>query len=154
LKPSEGDSALNKNRTINVDNSEIDVIFSHEQDYISLTDMLYEIDNAPALIEKRFWNKNIIEFIGIWEQICNTNFNSPEFEGITNEALSMVLFEKNAKEWRDENPDDKGHIHSRLCECNRNGFAWPIEDHFVKMHEMVPIGFDAECNRLALKFCN
>jgi hypothetical protein len=51
--------------------------------------------------------------------------------------VSIALFGKTAKEWQDENPDDQGNIHSRLCESNRTGFAWPFEDHFVKMHEMV-----------------
>ena len=27
-----------------------------------------------------------IEFFGIWEEICNPDFNSPEFEGIKNAA--------------------------------------------------------------------
>jgi len=49
----------------------------------------------------------------------------------------MAVLWETAKEWRDENPDDKGHIHPRLCDWNRNWFAWPVEDHFVKMHEMV-----------------
>ena len=26
-------------------------------------------------------NRNTIEFFGIWEEIYNTSFNSPEFEG-------------------------------------------------------------------------
>lgn len=31
-------------------------------------------------------NKNTIEFLGIWEEMYNPIFNSPEFEGIKNEA--------------------------------------------------------------------
>ncbi|WP_434270705.1 KilA-N domain-containing protein [Aliarcobacter cryaerophilus] len=57
-----------------------------EDDYISLTDMVRNIENGLVLIEKWLRNKNTIEFLGIWEEIYNTNFNSPEFEGIKNEA--------------------------------------------------------------------
>ena len=53
-----------------------------EDDYISLTDMVRNIENGLVLIEKWLRNKNTIEFLGIWEEIYNTNFNSPEFEGI------------------------------------------------------------------------
>ena len=57
-----------------------------EDDYICLTDMVRNIENGLVLIEKWLRNKNTIEFLGIWEEIYNTNFNSPEFEGIKNEA--------------------------------------------------------------------
>jgi len=53
-----------------------------EQDYISLTDMTRNIENGLSLIEKRLRNKNTIEFLGIWEEIYDPDFNSPEFGGI------------------------------------------------------------------------
>ncbi len=89
---------MNRNRKINVDGSEITVIVNHEQDYISLTDMVRDIDNGFALIEKWLRNKNTIEFIGIWEQIYNEHFNSPEFEGIKNEA-GLNRFVLSVKQW-------------------------------------------------------
>ncbi len=54
----------------------------NEEDYIFLTDMVRDIENGLALIEKWLRNKNTIEFLGIWEEIYNPDFNSPEFEGI------------------------------------------------------------------------
>ncbi|MBP3450615.1 MAG: KilA-N domain-containing protein, partial [Spirochaetaceae bacterium] len=71
---------------INVQNTEVTVISIDERDYISLTDMVRNIENGSALIEKWLRNKNTIEFLGIWEEMYNPNFNSPEFEGIKNEA--------------------------------------------------------------------
>ena len=53
---------------------------------IYLTDMIRNIENGLTLIEKWFRNKNTIEFVGIWEEMYNPIFNSPEFEGIKNEA--------------------------------------------------------------------
>ncbi len=66
--------------------SEITILTSKEQDYISLTDMVRNIENGFSLIEKWLRNKNTIEFLGIWEEIYNPDFNSPEFEGIKNQA--------------------------------------------------------------------
>lgn len=69
-----------------------------EDDYISLTDMVRNIENGLVLIEKWLRNKNTIEFLGIWEEIYNTNFNSPEFEGIKNEA-GLNRFSLSVKMW-------------------------------------------------------
>ena len=54
---------------LNVDGTEIQVLQIEEEDYISLTDMVRNIDNGPALIEKWLRNKNTIEFLGIWEDM-------------------------------------------------------------------------------------
>ena len=61
---------------INVDNKEISVISIDEKDYISLTDMVKNIENGLALIEKWLRNKNTIGFLGIWEEMYNPNFNT------------------------------------------------------------------------------
>ena len=71
---------------ITVQNTQITVVTINERDYISLTDMVRNIENGLALIEKWLRNKNTIEFLGIWEEMYNPNFNSPEFEGIKNAA--------------------------------------------------------------------
>ena len=89
---------MRKSRKINVDGSEITVIANNEQDYISLTDMVRDLENGLALIEKWLRNKNTIEFIGIWEQMYNDDFNSPEFEGIKNEA-GLNRFVLSVKQW-------------------------------------------------------
>ena len=70
----------------------------NERDYISLTDMVRNIENGPALIEKWLRNKNTIEFLGLWEEMYNPNFNSPEFEGIKN-AAGLNRFILSVKQW-------------------------------------------------------
>ncbi|MEA3450650.1 MAG: KilA-N domain-containing protein [Bacteroidota bacterium] len=87
-----------KNKKIDVQGSEITIISTKEQDYISLTDMVRDIDNGLVLIEKWLRNKNTIEFLGIWEEIYNSNFNSPEFEGIKNQA-GLNRFALSVKQW-------------------------------------------------------
>ena len=83
---------------INVEGSEISIIAIDDKDYISLTDMVRNIENGLALIEKWLRNKNTIEFLGIWEEMYNHDFNSLEFEGIKNEA-GLNRFVLSVKQW-------------------------------------------------------
>ena len=83
---------------ITVQNTQITVVSINERDYISLTDMVRNIENGLALIEKWLRNKNTIEFLGIWEEMYNPNFNSPEFEGLKN-AAGLNRFILSVKQW-------------------------------------------------------
>ena len=83
---------------IKVQNTEITIININDKDYISLTDMVRDIENGLALIEKWLRNKNTIEFLGIWESMYNSGFNSPEFEGIKN-AAGLNRFILSVKQW-------------------------------------------------------
>ena len=44
--------------------------------------MVRNFDGGSALIEQWMKNKDTVLFLGVWEQIHNPDFNSPEFEGI------------------------------------------------------------------------
>ena len=94
----EVDKMAKKNKVIEVQGSEITILTGKKQDYISLTDMIRKIEKGPALIEKWLRNKNTIEFLGIWEEIYNPDFNSPEFEGIRNQA-GLNRFVLSVKQW-------------------------------------------------------
>lgn len=87
-----------KNQNITVQGSQITILTKNQQDYISLTDMVRDIENGLVLIEKWLRNKNTIEFLGIWEEIYNPDFNSPEFEGIKNQA-GLNRFALSVKQW-------------------------------------------------------
>ena len=87
-----------KKQKISVQGSQITVLKENEQDYISLTDMVRDIENGLVLIEKWLRNKNTIEFLGIWEEIYNPGFNSLEFEGIKNQA-GLNRFTLSVKQW-------------------------------------------------------
>ncbi len=79
----------NKITTImNVKNNEIRVIRVDNEDYISLTDLArYKNLNDPSdVIKKRLSNYDTIEFLGLWEELSNEDFNSAEFSLIKNEA--------------------------------------------------------------------
>ena len=85
-------------RKIKVQGAEISIWSINEDDYISLTDMVKGIENGSALIEKWLRNKNTIEFLGIWEEMYNPDFNSTEFGGIKNEA-GTNRFLLSVKQW-------------------------------------------------------
>ncbi|WP_372724936.1 KilA-N domain-containing protein [Immundisolibacter sp.] len=87
-----------KNKTIVVQGTQIAIATRHEQDYISLTDMVRRFDGGGALIEQWLKNKDTVLFLGVWEQLHNANFNSLEFEGIRNEAGRNSFF-LSAKKW-------------------------------------------------------
>ena len=71
---------------IQVKNSDITVINQYDNDYICLTDMTTTFKEGSGLIGKWISNKNTLEYLGIWENINNPNFNYPEFGVIGQEA--------------------------------------------------------------------
>ena len=86
-----------KNRTINVKGADIAVASRHEQDYISLTDMVKKFGDESILYN---WlrNRNTIEFLGIWEQIYNPGFKPIEFDRFKSQA-GLNSFALSPKKW-------------------------------------------------------
>ena len=70
---------------ITVKDTDVTVLKINEEDYISLTDMLKAKDGGFFVTD---WlrNRNTLEFIGIWENIFNPDFNYGEFATIKNQA--------------------------------------------------------------------
>ena len=89
-----------KRSTIEVQGAVIGILSRPGGDYISLTDMVRNFDGAGALIEQWLKNKDTVLFLGVWERINNSGFNSLEFEGIRNEAGRNSFF-LSAKKWID-----------------------------------------------------
>ncbi len=83
---------------LNVDGTEVQVLQIEEDDYISLTDMVRKIDNGLALIEKWIRNKNTIEFLGIWEEMYNEDFDTNAYDEIMQEA-GLNRFIMSVKQW-------------------------------------------------------
>jgi len=72
--------------------------FYGQEDYISLTDMTASFEGGSALIEQWVRNKDTIVFLGTWEKLYNPDFNSPEFEGIRNDAGTSNFY-LSTKKW-------------------------------------------------------
>lgn len=68
-------------------------------DYISLTDIArYKSDEPSDVIKNWMRRKDTIEFLGLWESLNNTNFNSVEFDRIKSEA-GYNSFTLSPKKW-------------------------------------------------------
>ena len=67
-----------KNKKIQVKDIEITISSINNEDYISLTDML-QAKNGDFFISDWLRNRNTVEFLGIWEQIYNPDFNYGEY---------------------------------------------------------------------------
>lgn len=86
-----------KTRTIIVKGAEVAIATRHEQDYISLTDMLRHFGDESILYG---WlrNRNTIEFLGIWEQLYNPEFKPIEFDRFRTQA-GLNSFALSPKKW-------------------------------------------------------
>jgi len=89
-----------KNKSIIVNDTKISITSMKDEDYICLTDITKGHENGIALIENWLRNKNTIEFLGVWEELNNPDFNSLEFEGIKNNA-GLNRFHISVKKWAD-----------------------------------------------------
>jgi len=81
---------MTKNKKISIDKQLIAVNLSeneNENDYISLTDMAkFKGSDTGLIISHWLTTKYTIQFMGIWEQMYNKNFNVTEFSNIKNEV--------------------------------------------------------------------
>lgn len=70
-------------------------------EYISITDIArYKSDNPTAVIQNWMRNRDVIEFLGLWETLHNSNFKPIEFEGFKNQAGANA-FTMSPKKWID-----------------------------------------------------
>ena len=84
---------MTQKRTIQVKGTTINVLLDlNQNDYICLTDMTKGFEEGARLIEKWLNNKSTIDFLGVWEQLNNPDFKTPEFGGIRMEAGSNRFY--------------------------------------------------------------
>jgi hypothetical protein len=86
-----------KRSIINLQGTAITILSQKEQDFISLTDMAKKF-GGDDLIYSWMRNRNTLEFLGIWEQIHNSNFKGGEFGTFKKEAR-LNSFHLTPKKW-------------------------------------------------------
>ena len=70
-----------------------------ENEYLSLTDIaIYKSDDTAAVIQNCMRNRDVLEFLGLWEKLHNDNFNPLEFEGFRKQAGANA-FTMSPKKW-------------------------------------------------------
>lgn len=70
-----------------------------ENEFISLTDIArYRSDDPTAVIQNWMRNRDVIEFLGLWEKLHNSDFKPLEFEGFRKRAGANA-FTMSPKKW-------------------------------------------------------
>jgi hypothetical protein len=90
-----------KNKTITVKGTEIIILTEKNKDeYISLTGIARyrDAERSDYILQNWLRNRSTIEFVGLWEQYNNPNFNSIEFDGIKNQS-GANSFSLTPKKW-------------------------------------------------------
>lgn len=75
---------------IDVKGTPVTVYAENNMDFISLTDMLKAKD-GDFFISDWLRNRSTVEFLGIWEEVHNPNFNYGGFAAITSQADALQL---------------------------------------------------------------
>ena len=84
---------------IKVQNVEINVTKVNNEDYICLTDMIKAKD-GDFFVTDWLRNRNTMEYLGIWENLYNPNFNYGEFATI-NKLICLSNMENISSAQRD-----------------------------------------------------
>ncbi len=86
---------------IEVQGTEITILkVTPKEDYICLTDIARHknSDRTDDLIRNWLRNRNTIEFLGVWEEIYNSDFKPVEFDGFKKQA-GLNSFTLTPKQW-------------------------------------------------------
>jgi hypothetical protein len=91
---------MSKTKKIEVLSREVSLYQHREEDFFSLTDIARyrDAERGDYIIQNWMRNRNTIEFLGIWEQLNNPDFNSIEFNGIKKQA-GLNSFSLTPKRW-------------------------------------------------------
>ena len=83
-----------------VNEQKIEVLRINNKEYISLTDLARYADREEPRLPIRDWmrNKEVISYLGLWEQLNNDNFKGGEFATFKNEAGSNK-FKMSPQKW-------------------------------------------------------
>ena len=91
-----------KKETIHANGYDIGIYTTdYENEFVSLTDIArYKSDDPTAVIQNWMRNRDVIDFLGLWEGLHNPDFKPLEFEGFRNQAGANA-FTMSPKKWID-----------------------------------------------------
>lgn len=84
---------MSKSRILSVEGTEIQLLTQKEEDYISITDIIRRFEPRTDLVIQT-WMRNMstIEYLGLWEQLHNPDFNPYGFAGIKEKTGSNSYY--------------------------------------------------------------
>ena len=104
------------NSIINANGLDIRISSINEDDYISLTDIAkYRSDEPAAVIQNWLRNRNTLEYLGLWEQMNNTNFKPLEFEEFRSQAGLFIAAKMDESNERYRHNIKIGTIRRDIC---------------------------------------
>jgi len=87
------------NKKISVQGTEVKLYEKNKEEYISLTDMARKFnDRTDVVIQRWLRNRNTIEFMAIWEELNNPEFNPTHLNGIRQD-ISLNSYVLSVKQW-------------------------------------------------------
>jgi len=88
------------NTKLNKNDLEIVLYKQNEEEYMSITDMskFRDSERTNYIIQNWMRTRRTIEFIGLWEQLHNSDFKRIEFDAFRNESGSNS-FTLTLKKW-------------------------------------------------------
>ena len=77
-----------KKNILLIKNIPVSIATLNDEDYICITDMarFKDKDRTNYVIQNWMRSRQTIEFVGLWEQLNNSNFKGVEFEAFRKEA--------------------------------------------------------------------
>jgi hypothetical protein len=103
--------AKDKKSIINVKGKETAILQKHNSDFISLTDMVKGFGD-DTMIYSWMRNRNILAFLGIWEQMNNPDFKGNEFVTFNTQA-GPNSFNLTTKKWIEASPSNRDYFKGR-----------------------------------------
>ena len=93
---------MKKKKTLTVEGTEIKLFTKKDIDFISLTDIVRKVNERTDLVIQS-WMRNMstIEYLGLWEELHNPNFNPYGFAGIK-ERTGSNTFYVSIRQWIQE----------------------------------------------------
>lgn len=91
--------AKKKTGTLTIQDTVVNWQAINDQDYICLTDMAKKFNNRTEIILQRWMrNRNTVEFLILWEEFHNTNFNHTHL-GVIRENLGLDTYVLSVSRW-------------------------------------------------------
>ena len=111
-----------------VEDTEINIKRIDNEDYISLTDLArYKSSDAPSdVIKKWLSNYDTMEFLGLWEELSNEDFNSAEFSLIKIESPKKS-FTMSPSQWCTR-------VNSKGMICSKGKYSVGLGKCIVRFH--------------------
>ena len=126
-----------KNNHLTVKGVDVKTSRQAQSNYLCITDIAKykNADRPDELIRNWLRNRNTLEFLGIWEQLNNPDFNPVEFDGVKNQA-GLNSFTLSPKQWV-----EKTQAIGISSKAGRYGGAYAHEDIAFEFASWVSVEF-------------